>query len=86
MEAVYTAVGSAETNPEITSEAYYLDGVTATDEVDGDYICEDCLNNEAAWCDCCHSYHYMENMHYIEKNCEVIWYCKDCWEEMEENG
>lgn len=36
MEAVYIAVGSAETNPEITSEAYYLDGVTATDEVDGD--------------------------------------------------
>ena len=36
IEAFYIAVGSAETNPEITSEAYYLDGVTATDEVDGD--------------------------------------------------
>lgn len=54
-------------------------------DVDGDYICEDCLNSEAEWCEGCHTYHYMENMHYIEKNCEVIWYCKDCWEELEEN-
>ena len=33
---VYIAVGSEETNPEIASEAYYLAGVTAMDEVDGD--------------------------------------------------
>ena len=55
-------------------------------EVDGDYICGDCLNSEAEWCEGCHSWHYIENMHCIEKNCEITWYCKECWEEMEEDG
>ncbi len=44
-------------------------------EIDGDKICQDCIDNNFSYCSACEGYVYNDNIHFL--NNEV--YCPDCY-------
>ena len=54
-----------------------------TELANGNYVCENCRDNEYSFCPRCAEWYLDVNTHYDEENNAT--YCDNCWEEIHEN-